>query len=160
MGTSASAMLVYGVDIGHDDDGFGTLGPMRKTDYGEELAVDWYDDENYDETFAQQLIWELAQRCEGSACGDDDAAEEFVAEHLGVRIVQRGHYEHVRWLLAPVGEQFELTTGGDWDIRVVSATELLPPGMVEGGEKLARAFGVLGLTTSRPPAWLLVAEYG
>jgi hypothetical protein len=153
-------MLVYGIDIGHNEDWFGTLGPMRKTDYGEELAVDWYDDENYEQTFAQQLIWELAQRCEGSACNDDDEAEKFVTERLGVRIVEHGHYEYVRWLLAPVGEQFELSTGGDWGIRVVSATELLPPGMIDGGEKLARALGMLGLTTSRPPAWLLVADYG
>jgi hypothetical protein len=153
-------MLVYGVDIGHDDDGFGTLSPMRNTDYGEELTIDWYDDENYDQTFAQQLIWELAQRCEGSACGSDDAAEEFVAEHLGVRIVQHGHYEHVRWLLAPVDEQFELTTGGDWGLRVIEPYQLQDAGLDTADERLLHALGMLGLTTSRPPAWLLVAEYG
>jgi hypothetical protein len=157
-------MLVYGIDIGTPE-AYGTLGP--KPEGAEEWAppdVDWIDDESR-LTFADQLIITLAERSGWIRNTDDEEggaykASKFVEEHCGVRIVGHGCDGYQQHLLAPAGEQFKLTTGGDWDIRVVSATELLPPGMVEGGERLARALDALGLTTSRPPAWLLVADYG
>jgi len=166
--SSASAMLVYGVDIGTPE-AYGTLGP--KPEGAEKWAppdVDWFDDEG-DLTFADQLIIALAKRSgwvrEAYAEEDDGEggayeAGKFVEEHCGVRIVGHGCDGYQQHLLVPTGEQFELTTGGDWDIRVVEIGELAPAGIFEADAKLTRALGALGLTTSRPPAWLLVADYG
>lgn len=163
MGESASGMLVYGIDIGSPD-GYGTLGPIGG-EYGDELQVDWLD-ENLDLPFDGQLIVALARRSgwneppvEDGDEPDDSDANEFTEKTLGVGIVGWGNYDYGHWLLAPVGEQFRLDSGG-YNLRVVEPAGLNPPDLDEVRAKLENALKVLGLTTTRRPAWLLVADYG
>lgn len=158
MSESASALLVYGIDIGNPD-GYGTLGPMRKDEYEiEEINVDWFDpnDDDREEGFWETLTRTLAERS-GWDGSDDPGA--FIEEHLGVHLAPWGHYEYERHILAPVGKEFHLDSG-EWDLRVVTAGELAMPPLGEADEKLMHALDVLGLTTTRGPAWLLAPEYG
>jgi hypothetical protein len=160
MSESASALLVYGIDIG-DPDGYGTLGPMRKDEYDiEEIDVDWFDpdDDDREEGFWEALTRTLAERSGWDKTTGDP--EDYVKEHLGVHLVLWGHYDHERYILAPVDELFNLSSGGGWDLRVVTAGELVMPPLGEADEKLMRALDLLGLTTTRGPAWLLAPGYG
>lgn len=163
MGSSLSGMLVYGIDVGSPD-GYGTLGPIGG-EHNDELQVDWLD-ENLDLSFGGQLIVALARRSgwneppvgDGDEPNDSDASK-FTERTLGVGIVDWGHYNYGRWLLAPVDEQFRLNSDG-YALRVVEPAGLNPPGLDGAKAKLESALKVLGLTTTRRPAWLLVADYG
>jgi hypothetical protein len=155
---SASAMLVYGIDIG-DPDGYGTLGPLSKDEYDiEGIDVDWFDpdDDDDDESFWEAFSRTLAEQSGWDGSGDPGT---FIEERLGVHLVSWGHYDYERHILAPVGDEFCLNSGG-WHLRVVTAGELAMPPLGEADEKLMHALDVLGLTTTRGPAWLLAPEYG
>lgn len=176
MGSAARGMLVFGVDIGDDEssEGFGTLGP--KPGGAEEYDapdVDWYDGEAEDGdgellSFRSQLILTLAARSGRVVARDEDgeldidAMEEHVAKVFGVRTVQWGHCDYPRWILAPVGNGFVLSTGG-WGLRAVDPDELagraVADGIADGAALVMEALRLLGLTTDRAPGWLLVADY-
>jgi len=167
MGSSASAMLVFGIDIG-DEDGYGTLGPL--TAKYDQLQADWWDPEADNEPdeeasewpgFAGRLIEALAARTGWPGARlNDESIETFVERMRGVEIVSWGHYDYPRHILAAAGEGFKIDNGSNWEPHHFSVTELAPDYLDTAAGQLMTALDVLGLTTTHAPGWLLVADYG
>lgn len=156
MGTSTNAMLVYGYDLGSDDEwkleGAGEYGEY---DFN---AHDWYgEDEGFEESVEVKLL----------------AAHGFTETDWQVD----GYYQRQRAAKAAMGVEVVAHCSGDYPMHVLAARRItasrgeckavdfdaLNREAAEGGydEKLRAALAALGLTPKQERArWLLCSYWG
>lgn len=166
MSSSPDAKIVYGVDLGGADN-YGTLAPVKKF-YGPD--VDWFRDWaelDSDErgegpfNYLDIVAHTLAVR------SGWDPAGVSVADHLRdvlrVEVVRYGSYEwdEVPGVLAAVGDDMQINTYA-WHPQPLDVEDLNPVRLLalDPGRDIVHALALLGLTSTREPCWLLVADYG
>lgn len=156
MGQSTNAMLVYGYDLGSDEEWHVQ---EAAGEYGE-LRLDWFNEDGEDDfiTAAEKHLLQAAGFTETDWRAD-------------------GYFDREREAKEGLGVEFESYCSGDYPIYTLAAhvitvhrgdCELLNldelarmPGENGWDGKLAAALRTLGLTPKQPsPAWLLVSYWG
>lgn len=160
MGQSTNGMLVYGYDLGSDDDGWKIQGAGE---FGEMPALDWFDADAEDgDDFAtaaeQRLLVELAGFTETDWQVD-------------------GYFERERAAKAQLSVEFDTYCSGEYPMYVLAAkvitvyrgsveeidmVDLAAAPAREGwDDKLRTALAALGITPTQEQAkWLLVSYWG
>ncbi len=174
MGSSPDATLVYGIDIGDGEDGYGTLAPLAAASIED---VDWirawidrFDDEDRDEEvddpdFSDAMIRTLAERSGWTDTDTGLLASEHVRQHLGIVTISYGDsgWESVPLILTTADTSLRIGTAyGTMNAGPVAVhpIDLAPEGLHQGAAQISHALALLGVTTTRQPCWLLVADYG
>lgn len=156
MGTSTNAILVYGYDLGSDEEwrveGAG--------EYGELPPLEWYDEDSEDD-FAEQaqnrLLAVLAgfTETDWQADGYYDRQRE-AEQRLGVEFAYYCSGEYPMYILAA-----KVITVHRGDIKVVDPPSLVQdPLKSDWNDKLNVAVAALGLTPKQQrPEWLLCSYW-
>ncbi|MFF8100157.1 hypothetical protein ACF07S_10335 [Streptomyces sp. NPDC016640] len=159
MGQSTNGMLVYGYDLGGEEEW-----KIREAgEYGELPPLDWFDPDNeegdgFQEAAERRLLAQLADFTETDWRAD-------------------GYFEREREAKARLGVEFDTYCSGDYPMYLLAAkvitvyrgsaeeidmTELaIAPEMNGWDEKLNAAVQALGITpTQDKPKWLLCSYWG
>lgn len=160
MGSSPSAHLVYGYDLGTCE---GYKLAECEGEYGS-LAVDWFDngdDENSNPPdFATQVYDRLYAAIAGAPAAEYDFQRQDIAErHFGVEFAYSGGDETPGFILIAAGSESTV----DWtDTIAVDLAHLAAAPEAQGwNAKLAEVLTVLGVTpTQDGPRWLVFPSYG
>lgn len=159
MGMSASARLVYGYDLGGDNNGW----KLQQTDkYGclDVEAIDWLEeDDELAEKVEERLLATIGGFTEKWAPNVDGYwdRERAAKERVGVKIV---FYSHSDYSMHVLGIE---VIDQDWSEGVVLDLPALAAMPEANGwdAKLAAAIEALGITpTQTQPGWILCAAYG
>lgn len=141
MSNSATAYLVYGFDLGGDEEDEGWH--FAEVNEDGEPQLDWYDPDDEEESFFEQAVKHLEKmRPKGADCMIDYG----------------GSYTRFRYFLC-AKQQF---SAGGWDPQSLDLVEMeLIRVRGKWDEKLTDVLGVLGITpTASAPSWLLLSYYG
>jgi hypothetical protein len=159
MGTSASAKLVYGYDLGGANNGWKV---QQADEYGclDVDAIDWVtedDDFDFGGAAEERLLASIGFTDTDWRANGYHVRLSEAKERLGLEIVFYSHHDSsMHALAAHVIEQ------GWSEGKVLDLTALAAMPEANGWDaKLAAAIEALGMTpTQAQPGWILVAEYG
>lgn len=156
MGHAPKAQLIYGYDLGGDDDGWA----FAEYDQDEcEISLPWFDPtKEFAEEAEKRLLAQIAGFTEEwrQGAGSEFFAREKAAKaQLGVEFEFYG-YEMCGHALSAHREWVE------WSATAVDLAALASRPAAEGwDDKLAAAVAALGITPKQErPGWLLAASYG
>ncbi|MFI7468168.1 hypothetical protein [Nonomuraea sp. NPDC049646] len=163
MGSSPSAFLAYGYDLGS-----GESWKFRETDeygYLDPSKVAWYDDGEDADGFVEQaerrLLAEIAGFTETwetwSGEGNFFTAESAAKERLGVKFDTYSYHEYPMYVLAA-----NVIEVGDDQALIVNPKDLTPDlgEVLRWNSALSAALEALGITPEQEtPSWLLCAYY-
>lgn len=156
MGSSATAHLAYGYDVGGEETPARFVG-VPDTEYDEPGTPEWWVDDDcgdegdeYVDQFARRLIdiYKIETRNDWDFTGP-------VESRLGIEFITHGSISdgQTAYLMVAKGTEQRV----DWgDVKAITLT--VPDG---ADERLRAAAEALGLDTEgEGPRWLLVASYG
>lgn len=158
MGQSANGVLVYGYDLGGDEE----WKVQGAGEFGEPPAVDWFDpdDEEGDHFQAaaqRRLLAEIAGFAEEWSAGDDGYfdREKAAKARVGVEFVTYCSHDYPMYVLA--AKAITVDQGYVNDIDMAGLVQA--PAREGWDEKLRAAIAALGLTPTQEQAkWLLVSR--
>lgn len=158
MGTSASAKLIYGYDLGGDNNGWKI---QQADEYGclDTDAIDWITDDDFyfagaaeERLLASIGFTDTNWRADGYHGRLSEAKER-----LGLDIVFYSHHDNSMHALAAHVIEQGWSEGLVLDLPALAAL----PEANGWDAKLAAAIEALGMTpTQTRPGWILCAEYG
>ena len=165
MGSSPSAFLAYGYDLGSDDEWkIGETDEYGGIDASNASALAWYDDSEDADGFIEQaerrLLAEIAGFTETwetwTGEGNFFTAEGVAKERLGVAFERYSYGEYPMFVLAS-----KVIDVGDDTAKVVDLAELAAhPDRPKWDAALFDAVKTLGITPNQErPSWLLGALY-
>ena len=154
MGSTASAHLAYGFDLGNIDN----FRAAERDEYGGP-APTWYSDDEGRPEFAVQLCDALYAATGLAAEGDADRRQSAAEQRYGVEVAFCGTDEYQGWVLIVTGSERDACNA---DVLTLDPFVLERTPVDEGWDgKLETALKALGITpTQDGPAWLVFPSYG